>query len=121
MSPFIKKRLLLRLAFVIAFVIQCWALYSPTTSSTPSFPHSDKVAHFILFAVVTALAVLSLIRPTIVIAAMATQAVISESVQAAIPSLGRSGDLYDIAADLIGIVVGLLIAVTAVRRAQVAH
>lgn len=96
----------------VAVVGQLIALYSPG-SPDPGielFPHADKVVHVLLFAVPTALARWCTPRwwPVIL---LALHAPVSELVQWRLVPL-RSGDPWDLVADLAGIALGLLAGAT---------
>jgi len=92
-----------RLAFVIAVVVQCWALYVPRAPSVETGLPLDKLVHVALFAVVTWLGLRAGWRW--VLPAMVAQAAISELVQLRLLP-NRGGDWWDFAADLVGIMIG---------------
>jgi VanZ family protein len=100
----LRRRPLLLAA--IAFLAQCLALYLPRVPSSGSDLPLDKVAHVVMFAVVTGLAVWAGIPWKWVVAVMVMQAIISELVQGYLLA-GRGSDPWDFVADLIGIALGL--------------
>ncbi|MGI8537837.1 MAG: VanZ family protein [Mycobacteriales bacterium] len=91
---------------VLASVV---VLFAPSAGGMSPFPGSDKVVHLLLFA---GLAFTTRWRfgPVMAgLAAVAGYAALSEVVQAyALP--GRSGDPYDVLADLTGAALGWLLA-----------
>lgn len=94
-------------AFVVAFIGQCLALYWPRTPTvSPGLP-SDKIVHVLLFAVVAAIGVRAGLPRAWVIGLLLSQAVLSELIQEWFLS-GRGGDVRDLAADALGIAIGIL-------------
>lgn len=89
-------------ALVVALLAHLYGLYTPgEPGAVEWFPNSDKVLHFLGFAIPTTLAVL-IARRWWPVAVFAAHAVISEIVQALwLP--GRDGDLFDVLADLTGV------------------
>ena len=104
-------------ALGLAVAAHLYGLYTPgEPGASVWFPSSDKVLHFAGFAAPTLLAVL-LARhwwPAVVFGA---NAVISELVQAWLLP-GRDGDIWDVAADLSGVLAGLVVAWWLHRRAS---
>lgn len=113
--------------FVLSCVLQLVGLYRPTGPPTPdAIPYLDKLGHLVVFALPVAVIMVyrasrgavSVIFSAVVIAIFAAHAVISEIIQARwLPD--RSGDPYDVLADLIGIAVGCGVAVLIRRRRAV--
>jgi hypothetical protein len=100
----------LQLAFVLALVVQLYALYLyvPGSPEAGAFPHADKVAHAVVFAVPAAIGVLARLRPWLVGLVLAVHAPVSEVVQHLwIPA--RAGDPWDVVADWVGIALGLAV------------
>lgn len=94
-------------AFAVALLAQCWALYTPNAPSGPDFGlPMDKVVHLLMFAAVAWLGVRAGIPPAWMGALMVVQAGISEVIQRSVMTT-RSGDWWDFAADLVGIVIGI--------------
>lgn len=84
-------------------------LFAPSTGGVEPFPQADKVVHAVLFL---ALAVVSRWRfggRRQVLLAVAVYAAVSELVQL-LTLPGRSGDLLDLAVDLLGAAAGWLLA-----------
>ena len=97
-----------RLAALAALLAQSVMLYLPTAAGPESDLPLDKVAHFLAFAVVAALAVRAGIPVRWVTVLLVVQAGASELVQhLLLPD--RGGDLLDLAADLLGMTAGLLL------------
>lgn len=100
-------------AFLLAVAVQLVVLYSPDSGGTPPFPHADKVVHVAVFALVGGAGLLAGIRPRPLLVALLAHAVLSELVQAVVLA-GRTGSGWDVAADALGAVAGVLPAL--VRR-----
>jgi VanZ family protein len=95
-----------QIAFGLLLVVQFWALYAPKVPSVDSGLPLDKAVHFALFATVTWLGLRAGIPAGWVAWLMVLQAALSEVVQNyLLPQ--RGGDIWDFAADLAGIGVGL--------------
>ena len=93
--------------FGAALVVQVWGLYLLTGGGEPFVvPHLDKVAHLGLFAVPTALAALLGSRGALLV--LALHALVSEPLQGWLTG-GRQSDPWDTAADLAGMVLGVLV------------
>ncbi|GAB3759097.1 VanZ family protein [Microlunatus parietis] len=121
----VARRVLLGAA-VISCLAQLIALYRPAGPPAPDLvPHLDKVGHLVIFAVPVLLIMLWRAarrrgRPgpwfgTAVIAIFVGHAVLSEVVQGALLP-DRSGDLFDVGADLLGIAIGYGTAVLIIAR-----
>ena len=87
-------------------VLSLYVLFTPRTGGEGVFPGSDKVVHALLFG---ALAATTWWRFKTGLAFVAAYAVLSEVVQGVLLST-RSGDPYDVVADLLGAGVGWLLA-----------
>jgi len=97
-----------RSAFALSCVVQLWALYSPG-GGPELFPYSDKVAHVLLFAAVAYTGRRVRLPAAWLGVVLVVNAVVSELVQHAWLSR-RSGDPYDVLADVIGVLIGLWVA-----------
>lgn len=94
---------------VVAVLVQLVVLYDPSPAGGGDIPFADKVVHALVFGMPVALAGWARLRWVWVAALMAVHAPVSEIVQGlALPT--RSGDPFDVAADLIGVVLGALVA-----------
>lgn len=100
--------------FGLAVALSAAVLFTPSPDVPPGPWWADDVVHLALFALLTATGLMLVPRLRLV-AALAGYAVASEVVQAVAP-LGRSGTPADVAADLVGVGLGLL-AVSAARWA----
>ncbi|MFZ2748768.1 MAG: hypothetical protein WAZ15_00535 [Propioniciclava sp.] len=91
---------------VVTVGLQFWALYAPSLPDlgTSWVPFADKIGHVIVFALAT-WALLRVLDLRLVMVLMAIQLVVSEVVQGLFLP-GRSGDVWDAAADALGIAVG---------------
>lgn len=93
-------------ATAVAAIGQLVVLYAPEGGGPPLLPHVDKVVHVVAFALPVACALLARMpwRPVALVAAL--HAPVSEVVQATwLPA--RSGDPWDVVADLLGVALGL--------------
>lgn len=101
---------LLWAALLAALVGQLYALYTPGSPDPPLFdvPGLDKAVHVLLFAIPALL--LRLLTPRWwPIAVLALHAPVSELIQWRFVSL-RSGDAWDLVADLSGLALGVFAA-----------
>lgn len=106
-----------RLAALAALLVQCAMLYWPTPAGPQSDLPLDKAAHFLAFAVVAALGVRAGIPVRWVAGLLVVQAGASELLQhLLLPD--RSGDLFDLAADLLGTAAGLVLGLAWSARSQ---
>ena len=92
----------------VTVLLQVVVLYAPSGGGDLLFPESDKLVHLLLFLVPVVVALLAGLRPGWVVALFAAHAVVSEVVQAALLP-GRSGDVVDVVADLVGVALGVLL------------
>lgn len=104
-----------RVGLALAVVLQVVVLYAPSGGTAAPFPHSDKVAHVVVFLLPVALGVLVTRRVSLVAAVFLTHAVLSEVVQGALLPL-RSGDPLDTLADAAGVALGVLLGLRGLRR-----
>ena len=93
-------------ALVGAVLVQGVVLYAPSGPGAAPFPNADKVVHVVVFLVPVLLALGAGCAPWLVVAVFAAHAVVSEVVQASLLP-GRSGDGWDVVADLAGIGLGV--------------
>ena len=98
----------------MAVVVSLVVLFAPSGVGTPVFPGADKVVHLLLFAALAATTRWRFGAAAAALGAVAGYAVLSEVLQATVLA-DRSGDAYDVAADLLGAVGGWLLARRLVR------
>lgn len=103
-------------ALALAVVVQLVVLYLPSPPEGPGIPGLDKVVHVGVFAAPALAGVLGGLRPAVLGAALAAHAVVSELLQHALLA-ERSGDAWDVVADLVGVALGLAVGVALRRRA----
>ncbi|GMA30688.1 hypothetical protein [Litorihabitans aurantiacus] len=106
-STLVLRRLLL----AAALAVNLWAMYAPAVPGPgvelPLGLRPDLVGHAASFAALTFTGLLAGVRPRLLLALVALNAVASEVVQHLfLPD--RTGDLADLAADAVGIAVGWL-------------
>lgn len=100
----------LRQGLAAAVAVQLLVLYLPRGVGGPDLvPGLDKVVHALVFLVPVLLALRLGLRPAAVVGVAAAHAVLSEVVQAVLLP-ARSGDPWDVVADLTGVLVGWLLA-----------
>ena len=88
-------------------------LFSPG-SDTPSVDFSDKIVHATMFAALALTGALAGVPMRALAAALVVYAGLSEVLQAVLP-IDRDGDWHDALADVIGVAIGLLIALSWLR------
>ena len=104
-----------RLAFLASVAGNVAALYWPRPVSEGGIPHVDKVAHVLVFAAVAWTGLRARVPARALLPLLAGHAILSEVAQATVLPR-RSGDLPDVVADLVGILVGWLPARASLRR-----
>jgi len=97
------------MVFVGAVVANLVLLYLPWPDGGSGLPHVDKVVHLLAFAAVAWSGLRARVPASWLLPVLALHAGVSELVQdLLIP--GRSGDVADVAADLVGILAGSALA-----------
>jgi len=92
---------------LVAVVLQFVLLYSPSGGGTAPFPNFDKLVHCAMFALPVFFALLAGLPRVPVIAVLALHAPVSEFIQwTLLPN--RSGDPWDVVADLVGVTIGAI-------------
>ena len=105
-----SRGLLPPLTFGLALLGQTLLLYWPSAASGPDVGLPlDKVAHVLLFAVVAAAGVWARVPTPVLVALLLAQAAVSEVVQGVLLDQ-RGAEWGDLAADVLGIAVGLTLA-----------
>lgn len=114
MSRSAAARVVAWAAFAAVVALHLWALYWPfPPGPPPTVPHLDKLVHLLLFASVLWAGRACRLPAFPLAVALLLHAPISEVVQhVALPS--REGDVLDLVADAVGVLVALL--VPSVRR-----
>ena len=97
---------LLRVVFVVAFLLQSAALYWPVAPGTGQGLPLDKVAHLLLFAIVAFTGTAAGIPVRWLVAVLAAQALISEAAHHWL-YMGRGGEISDLVADVLGAAAGI--------------
>lgn len=108
MSATPTRSLLVTVAVIALLVIQAVAVYAPQSAGPPSpIPHGDKVVHALIFGAPVLVAAMAKGRSWLLVAVgCAAHAPVSEVIQhALLPT--RSGDVWDLAADLVGIALAM--------------
>jgi VanZ family protein len=104
-------------AFVALVVLQLCAVYWPQVHVQGPVTWTDKIVHVLLFLAPTVAGLLAGVRPAYVLVPLAVHAPVSELLQHfVLPH--RSGDVWDVVADLSGVVLGVTLVVVgrALRR-----
>ena len=95
---------------MVVLLVSLYVLFWPDPAGGDGvFPGADKVVHVLLFATLAAAARARFGAGRAVLGTVLAYAVVSELVQALLLSR-RSGDLWDVVADVTGAVVGWLLA-----------
>ncbi|WP_404381584.1 VanZ family protein [Knoellia locipacati] len=102
----------------VAVLLQLVVVYAPSGGGAAPFPYFDKLVHAGVFALPVFLGLLARLPLLPVAAVMAAHAPVSELVQAMLLPQ-RSGDPWDVVADLVGVGLGVLAATLALHRVQV--
>lgn len=95
--------------FALVFVSSLAVLFSPAEAVPTAPPGTDVVVHAVTFAALAYTALLAGLPLAAALVALPVYALGSELVQA-LPALGRSSSLLDLACDLVGAVAGLALA-----------
>ena len=103
-NPYSPK-LLWRLAFGVALAVQLIAVYAPVGPGGPEITGLDKVVHILIFFAPALAALMMGLRARWALGILALHAPVSELIQHfALPQ--RDGDVFDVMADLTGVVLG---------------
>lgn len=84
-------------------------LFTPASGVPAGFPGSDKLVHLAVFAALALTGRVAALPRAALVAGLVGYAVGSEVLQHVLP-LGRSADLLDVLADVLGIALGLVLA-----------
>lgn len=90
-------------------LLSLWVLFAPVSGGPTLFEGSDKVVHVGLFALLAATTRWRFGPVAAGLAVVSAYAAVSELVQGALLAT-RSGDALDVAADLLGVAVGWVLA-----------
>lgn len=104
--PDVARRMAL-LGLGVTVAAQFFVLYVPQPPTTPMFPYADKVIHASIFAAPVVLALLAGLPARAAVTVIAAHAPVSEMIQHIfLPE--RSGDFFDVLADLAGVTLGVV-------------
>lgn len=117
------RRVSVTAAFVLVVILQVVVLYAPDAPGPPSpIPHSDKAVHALVFALPVLVAGVGRRGWWPVVAVLcAVHAPVSEVIQH-LALANRSGDPWDVVADLVGVAaasIGVLFMVRRLRRRRI--
>lgn len=114
MTSAVRGRQLWRVALVLLVAVHLAILYAPDTGAAPPFPGIDKVVHVATFASVALAGLRAGLAARWWLPVVAMHAGVSELVQHwLLPH--RSGDPFDVVADLAGLGLGVAADVVAAR------
>jgi VanZ family protein len=103
--PPYSPKLLWRVAFGVAIAVQLIAVYAPVGPGGPEVTGLDKVVHILIFFAPALAALMMGLRARWALGILALHAPVSELIQYfALPQ--RDGDVFDVMADLTGVVLG---------------
>lgn len=94
------------LPFLVVLAVTLVMLFSPGSTVPSGPPNSDKVTHLLMFLALAVAARYAGFRTWWILLGGALYAAVSEVLQALLP-IQRSGSVWDWAADMIGVAVGL--------------
>ncbi|MDN5768784.1 MAG: VanZ family protein [Humibacillus sp.] len=115
-TPFPRPtRSLVGLAAVVAVVLQLCVLYWPVVTVAGPVSWTDKVVHVLVFAVPTYLVGWALRRVGLAVTIFLVHAPVSELVQHFLLP-GRSGELWDVVVDVIGVALAAGLLLVRARR-----
>lgn len=95
-----------RMAFAAALIVTTVLMLVPSPGTATS---NDKTDHLLVFGTLTLLGAWALIPTRWLVPGLIAYAALTELLQATVTQ-SRHGDLLDVAADSLGIVIGLLVA-----------
>ncbi|NUT52659.1 MAG: VanZ family protein [Saccharothrix sp.] len=104
------------LPFVVAALLSVIVLFTPASGVPTAPPGTDKVVHFLLFALLMATGRYARLPPLPLAAGLLGYAAVSEVLQWLITALGRGGDVLDALVDVAGIAFGYLLTARSTRR-----
>ena len=114
-APVLKPNRWWLIAFGAALAFQLIVVYAPQGVGGPQITGLDKVVHVLIFAAPVLAALLAGLSAPWVIGILAVHAPVSELIQHfALPH--RSGDVWDMTADLAGVALGSLVFLVWNRR-----
>ncbi len=119
MTPARARDTWARAAFTAAVLANLVVLYWPRSVSQGGVPYADKVVHVAIFAAVGASGLRARVPAAWLVGLLAANAVVSELVQHWF-LVNRTGDPPDVAADLVGVAVGVVVAWKLAARTAVA-
>jgi VanZ family protein len=97
---------LARGAFAVAVLVSLAVLFAPASEVPVAPPGVDKVVHVAVFLALALTGRWAGVRPGVLGALLVAYGAVSEVVQAVTP-LERSGSVYDLVADAVGVALGL--------------
>ena len=104
-----------RWAFAVALAVQLVALYAPDAAGGPEVNGLDKVIHATIFAAPALAALMLGVPARWVLGLLVAHALLSELIQHWALS-HREGDVFDVVADIVGVLLGGLAYVVWNRR-----
>ncbi|SFL84766.1 VanZ family protein [Geodermatophilus ruber] len=102
-------------AFAVVVLVSLAVLFTPGSDIPSAAPGVDKIVHVALFASLAVTGLWAGIRTAVLVGLLVLYAAASEVVQA-LSALERSGSVADWAADVLGVIAGLLLWAGIARR-----
>ncbi|PSL57944.1 VanZ like protein [Saccharothrix carnea] len=104
------------LPFVVAVLLSVIVLFTPASGVPTAPPGTDKVVHFVLFALLMGTGRYARLPTWPLAACLFGYAAVSEALQWLITALNRGGDVLDALVDVAGIGFAYLLARSATRK-----
>ncbi len=102
---------------VLATITITFMLLTPGGTVPSGPPHTDKVTHAAMFAVLAYCSRYARLSPIVTVAWLVVYGIVTEILQATV-AVRRSGSFWDWCADLVGVAIGLAIAACIDRRVR---
>ncbi|QQQ74968.1 VanZ family protein [Saccharothrix sp. 6-C] len=104
------------LPFVVAVSLSVIVLFTPASGVPTAPPGTDKVVHFVLFALLMGTGRYARLPSGPLLTGLLGYAAVSEALQWLITGLHRSGDVLDALVDVAGVGFGALVARSLTRK-----
>ena len=103
-------------SFYILFFISLYLFFAPIEDRPEIFPHSDKVAHFSIFFLMTVLLILGRLKKNYALIFCILYAFFTEIIQTFLNY--RTGSIFDLVFDILGITFAIIFIFFLEKRAK---